>query len=331
MRYLFLIIMSLLGLHATAQQAEYKKLIMQGEYVAAEMQLEKALAAAPNDLTLLKDKLFLQFLQRDFAAAIELGKKLSERTDADFQVFQQLGLTYAAIADYKEAEKLYIKGIQRFPTSGVLYADYGAMLQAAGKKAEAIVQWEKGIATDPNYPGNYFYAVKHYALADDWFPVMLYGELFLNLESFSQRTTEVKNLLYESCKRIFSLPDMLQAIPANRKPSAFEKAVLGNFSKFAPMIREGVTPEILTAIRTRFLLAWMQSDLVKQFPYELFQHLNQLLREGHFDAYHQWLFGMVASPSAYQLWLNSHETEVEKFKKYQRSNLFKIPVGQYYR
>lgn len=331
MRYLFLIIMSLLGLHATAQQAEYKKLIMQGEYVAAEMQLEKALAAAPNDLTLLKDKLFLQFLQRDFAAAIELGKKLSERTDADFQVFQQLGLTYAAIADYKEAEKLYIKGIQRFPTSGVLYADYGAMLQAAGKKAEAIVQWEKGIATDPNYPGNYFYAVKHYALADDWFPVMLYGELFLNLESFSQRTTEIKNLLYESCKRIFSLPDMLQAIPANRKPSAFEKAVLGNFSKFAPMIREGVTPEILTAIRTRFLLAWMQSDLVKQFPYELFQHLNQLLREGHFDAYHQWLFGMVASPSAYQLWLNSHETEVEKFKKYQRSNLFKIPVGQYYR
>lgn len=331
MRYLFLIIMSLLGLHATAQQAEYKKLIMQGEYSAATTQLEKALAAAPNDLGLLKDKLFLQFLQRDFAAAIELGKKLSERTDADFQVFQQLGLTYAAIADYKEAEKLYIKGIQRFPTSGVLYADYGAMLQAAGKKAEAIVQWEKGIATDPNYPGNYFYAVKHYALADDWFPVMLYGELFLNLESFSQRTTEIKNLLYESCKRIFSLPDMLQAIPAKRKPSAFEKAVLGNFSKFAPMIREGVTPEILTAIRTRFLLAWMQSDLVKQFPYELFQHLNQLLREGHFDAYHQWLFGMVASPSAYQLWLNSHETEVEKFKKYQRSNLFKIPVGQYYR
>lgn len=331
MRYLFMIILSLLGLCATAQQAEYKKLIMQGEYAAAEMQLEKALAAAPNELSLLKDKLFLQFLQRDFAAAIELGKKLSERTDADFQVFQQLGLTYAAIADYKEAEKLYIKGIQRFPTSGVLYADYGAMLQAAGKKAEAIVQWEKGIATDPNYPGNYFYAVKQYALADDWFPVMLYGELFLNLESFSQRTTEIKNLLYESCKRIFSLSDMLQAIPASRKPSAFEKAVLGNFSKFAPMIREGVTPEILTAIRTRFLLAWMQSDLVKQFPYELFQHLNQLLREGHFDAYHQWLFGMVASPSAYQLWLNNHEAEVEKFKKYQRSNLFKIPAGQYYR
>ena len=331
MRYLFLIIWSILGLYATAQQPEYKKLIMQGEYAAAEMQLEKALATAPNDLSLLKDKLFLQYLQRDFAGAIELGKKLAERTDADFQVFQQLGLTYAAIADYKEADKLYLKGIQRFPTSGVLYADYGAMLQAAGKKAEAIAQWEKGISTDPNYPANYFFAVKHYALAEDWFPVMLYGELFLNLESFSQRTTEIKNLLYESCKRIFSLSDMLQAIPATRKPTAFEKAVLGNFSRFAPMIREGVTPEVLTAIRTRFLLAWMQSDLNKQFPFELFQHLNQLLREGHFDAYHQWLFGMVASPSAYQLWINSHEAEVEKFKKYQRSNLFKIPAGQYYR
>lgn len=331
MRYLLLIILCLYGLHATAQQAEYKKLIMQGEYAAAEMQLEKALAAAPNDLTLLKDKLFLQFLQRDFAGAIELGKQLVARNDADFQVFQQLGLTYAAIADYKEADKLYVSGILRFPASGVLYADYGAMLQAAGKKAEAIVQWEKGIAADPNYPANYFYAVKYYAAADDWFPVMLYGELFLNVESFSQRTTEIKNLLYESSKRIFSLSDMLQAIPATRKPTAFEKAVLGNFSRFAPMIREGVTPEVLTAIRTRFLLAWMQSDLNKQFPFELFQHLNQLLREGHFDAYHQWLFGMVASPSAYQLWINSHEAEVEKFKKYQRSNLFKIPAGQYYR
>lgn len=331
MRVALLLICVLFGLRVMAQQPEHKKLIMQGEYAAATTQLEKALAAAPNDLVLLKDKLFLQFLQRDFAGAIELGKQLIERNDADFQVFQQLGLTYAAIADYKEAEKLYIKGIQRFPTSGVLYADYGAMLQAAGKKAEAIVQWEKGIATDPNYPANYFFAVKHYALAEDWFPVMLYGELFLNLESFSQRTTEIKNLLYESCKRIFSLSDMLQAIPASRKPNAFEKAVLGNFNKFGSMIREGVTPEVLTAIRTRFLLSWMQSDLNKQFPFELFQHLNQLLREGHFDAYHQWLFGMVASPSAYQIWLNNHDTEVEKFKKYQRSNLFKIPAGQYYR
>ena len=43
-----------------------------------------------------------------------------------------------------------------------------------------------------------------------------------------------------------------------------------------------------------------------------------------FDAYNQWLFGAAASPSAYQIWLNTHDKEAAAFKQYQQNKVFKL-------
>ena len=47
-----------------------------------------------------------------------------------------------------------------------------------------------------------------------------------------------------------------------------------------------INPESLTMIRTRFILEWMDNG---QFPHKLFEFQQQLLREGLFPAYNQWL------------------------------------------
>jgi hypothetical protein len=91
----------------------------------------------------------------------------------------------------------------------------------------------------------------------------------------------------------------------------------------------GLSPETLTMIRTRFILDWFNSSAEK-FPFRLFEYQQQLLREGMFEAYNQWLFGSVQNLTAYQAWTNTHAPEYNEFSRFQKGRIFKLPQGQYY-
>src|SRR3954452_9324432 len=79
------------ALHETA-----RSLMRQGDFENAMLVLDKALLLKPDDIDLLKDQAFVAYLKRDFATSIEIGKKITARTDADVQSFQILGLSYKA-------------------------------------------------------------------------------------------------------------------------------------------------------------------------------------------------------------------------------------------
>ena len=71
-----------------------------------------------------------------------------------------------ALNDTKEAEKIYKKGIKKFPNSGPLYNEYGELLLGQ-KDYNAIKQWEKGIEVNPGYSKNYYNACKYYYFTTD--------------------------------------------------------------------------------------------------------------------------------------------------------------------
>ena len=87
-------------------------------------------------------------MQRDNAKALEVIKPLLDRDDADDQCFQIAGNIYKQLEQPKECDKLYRKGIKKFPDSGALYNELGELLWAQ-KDFTAIKQWEKGIEVDP--------------------------------------------------------------------------------------------------------------------------------------------------------------------------------------
>jgi hypothetical protein len=91
----------------------------------------------------------------------------------------------------------------------------------------------------------------------------------------------------------------------------------------------GINAESLTMLRTRFILEWA-GDNYSKYPFKLFELQQQLLQEGMFDAYNQWIFGAAQSLPAYQNWVNAHAAEYGEFNRFQKSRLFKIPAGQYY-
>ncbi len=71
-------------------------------------------------------------------------------------------------------------------------------------------------------------------------------------------------------------------------------------------------------------------QILKQHPFKLFDYHQQLIREGMFEAYNQWLFGTVENLAAYDNWTKTHSDAYTKFSNFQKSRVFKIPSGQYY-
>jgi tetratricopeptide (TPR) repeat protein len=315
------------SLHETAQG-----FLKQGDYENAILVLNRALQLQPNDLQISKDLLFTYYLKRDFAKALEVGKPLADRQDADVQSFQMVGLVYKAIAEDKEAEKLYKKGLKKFPGEGVLYSEYADLI-AEKEPANALKLWEKGIEVDPNNSSNYYFVAKRYAASGEILWSILYAEIFLNMESFTPRSTEMKNLLLDQYKKFFVAGYTAPTPPSTGKkapPMSFTKAVAEVLTNQQSQTGFGITPESLTAIRTRFILEWYDK-YAEKFPFKLFEHQRQLLQEGMFEAYNFWLFGPAASLRTYQTWEQFHKDELNTFLGFVRSKVFKVPAGQQYK
>lgn len=329
---LILSLLALAGPSSFAQQPDAKTIQetaktfeRRGDYANAIVVLTRALQQDPKNFELLKDLSFDYYLQRDYAKGLEIARPLTERSDADVQCYQLAGLFYKAIEEAPACEKLYKAGIKRWPLSGVLYSEYGEMLWAR-QDYSAIKQWEKGIEVDPNYSSNYYNASKYYFFTYDKVWSLLYGEIFVNLESYSKRTAEIKGLLLEGYKKLFADADMLKN--QNIK-NPFVAAWLNVTGKLGSSIAQGVTAESLIALRSHFILNWYEK-YPANYPFRLFDYQCQLLKEGLFDAYNQWIFGAAENLPAFQNWTNTHSDEYTRFSNFQKGRVFKLPAGQYY-
>ncbi|MBC7829795.1 MAG: tetratricopeptide repeat protein [Chitinophagaceae bacterium] len=303
-----------------------KTFIRQGDYSNAILVLNKSLQADPDNFEIKKDLAFAYYLHRDYVKALETAKPLADASNADIQSYQILGMVYKAIEERKECEKMYKIAIKKFPKSGVLHNEYGEMLWSKKDFAEAVKLWERGIEVEPNYSGNYYNAAKYYYFSLDKVWGIVYGELFVNLESYSKRTAEIRNLLLDGYKKLFADADMSKN--QNTK-NEFVRAFLETMKKNASVVSSGVTPESLVALRTRFILDW-NTGTGNRLPYRLFDYHTQLLKAGMFDAYNQWIFGIAKDLAAFQVWTTTHTDEYNKFNTFQKNRVFKLPEGQYY-
>ncbi len=309
-------------LHETARD-----FLKNGDYDNAILVLNRAIEQEPTNKEMLKDLVYASYLKRDFAKAREVGETLIKRPDADVPTYQMLGLTYKAIAEYKEAEKLYKSGIKKFPNEGVLYSEYGEMIVEKNPD-EGLKMFEKGIEADVNHSTNYYHVAKAYAQKGEILWSILYAEIFLNLESFTARGTEIKNLLLDEYKKFFTTST--ESTYSEKKTNDFTKSVAAILNEQQNQASFGITPETLTAIRTRFILQWFDKYEDK-FPFRLFDHQRQLLQEGLFDAYNQWIFGPASNLASYQLWQKYHSEDYNEYLTFVRSKVFRIPEGQQYR
>ena len=297
----------------------------QGDYVNATVVLTRALSLDPKSTPIAKDLAQTYYYQSDYTKAINTIKPTLDRDDADDQCFQIAASIYRGLEDAEETDKTYRKGIKKFPESGPLYNAYGELLSAK-EDPNAIKQWEKGIEMDPSFSKNYYNASKYYFASTDKVWSILYAETFINMEPLGSRTPEIKGLLLDSYKKLFTEANL---VPTVKTKNAFLDAFLQTMNKQSVVASNGINPETLTMIRTRFVLDWY-AEFGNKFPYKQFELQRQLLQDGLFDAYNQWIFGAAQNLPAYQNWTSTHSTEYGEFSRFQKGRIFKVPAGQYY-
>lgn len=311
-----------------AAQETAKGFVRQGDYPNAILVLNRALQKDASNFELQKDLAFAYYLQRDYAHAMGVARPLADREEADVPSYQILGLIYKALEERKDCEKMYRTALKKYPTSGVLYSEYGEMLWSKKDFKEAIKQWEKGIEADPNHSGNYYNAAKYYYFTQDKVWSIVYGEIFVNLESYSKRTPEIKTILLDSYKKLFTDANLNKG---QDMKNDFVRLFLETIQTQSGYIASnGITPESLSAIRTKFIVDWFSKNATGH-PFRLFEYQQQLLKAGMFEAYNQWIFGAAANLSTYESWTKLHTEEVNQFNNFQQNRVFKLPAsGQYY-
>lgn len=299
--------------------------MQQGDHANAIIVLNRAIALQPGNVEIGKDLALNYYYSKNYTKALDVLKPMIEKETADDQCYQIAGDAWQALEQPKEAEKIYRKGVKKVSPAGALYNELGSLLWSQGD-VSAIKQWEKGIETDPAYPGNYYHAAKYYYLSTDRVWGLIYGEVFLNMDPQGAYAAEIKNLLLEGYKKLFTDANLEKHNPEKNN---FVAAFLSAMNKQSSVAAAGITAESLTMIRTRFILDWYPANAAR-FPHRLFDLQKQLLQDGLFDAYNQWIFASAQNLSAYQSWVNSHTKEYNELGRFQKNRVFKISAGQYY-
>ncbi len=298
-----------------------------GDWKNALFLFKRALQQSPENVGIRNDIAYAYYLQHDYKNALEAIKPAIESDQSDVQSFQIAGTIYRAIDDIKNGTKVYQKGLKKYPLSGALYSEYGELLWQK-KDLNAIYEWQKGIKADPNFPGNYYNASRYYYFTTDKVWSVIYGEVFVNLESYTKRTAEIKNLLAEGYEKLFLTTNLLKDFD-EKKQTAFEKAFLTSMNTQSAELSGGIAIENIIKVRAGFLAYWYK-NYASTFPFRLFDYQKQLLESGMFDAYNEWIFSSGVNPDAYQQWVANNKDAYDHFNNFQRGRVFKLPKDQYY-
>jgi len=302
-----------------------KNYMIDGDYANAESLLSQAFSADTNNLTYIKDLSLCYFFQREYNRAVGILAPVIGRGQGDDQCYQLLGNLYKLQKNLTACSQLYTEALKKYPENGAFYKEIGELFERSNDP-QCIAFWEKGIEKDPAYPGNYFMACRYYHVQNEHIWSALYGEIFLNLDPFNDRTPEIKDILLNDYTYLLKSL-VIEGLP--KEKNKFIQRTISFFHKQSDLINTGINTATLTMLRTRFILDWY-ADKPEKFPFALFDHHRQLLRRGLFEAYNQWLFGSSENLITFQYWTQLHSNEYNDFIKYQRSAPFVFPKGNYH-
>jgi tetratricopeptide (TPR) repeat protein len=256
--------------------------------------------------------------------------------DADEQTFQALGTSYYASGSYRKAKSTFEAGVERYPHSGIIYNAWGKMYEEDKQEEEGLKTYIKGIEADPGYHLNYYDAAQAYMTTNKPVWAIMYGEMFINMEQQTTRSQETRTMLIRAYNRLFNAIAREETPRYGKKQDAtasstngFEEAVYSIYIKLTPVVADGMTTENLTMLRTRFLMDWYL-QYAQKYPFTLFQRQDELIRDGYFDIYNQWLFGKAENAAQYDAWNKFHPDAMPDMEEWLKANKFQPTAADAY-
>jgi len=299
-----------------------------GDYANAIMMYSQAIRQAPSDVSLRRDLSYTYFLSGDTKKAKEIIDPVISSDAADEQTYQVASAVENALGNTGKARRLLNEGISKFSHSGLLYNSKGNLYSGEQDTKNALEAYNMGIKADPAYPMNYYNAARIYFQKEDPVWALIYGEIYVNLDPASPRTGEIKKMMIDAYRILFS-PGKDEELPGFKSGSTGAGSNKGNsfagiFRKLmlqsAPAISDGLGVENLIMLRTRFMLAYSK-DYAISYPFTLLAYQDKMLHDGVYDAYNRWLFGAADNSQDFSLWIKVNSKEYTAYENWRKTNL----------
>jgi hypothetical protein len=281
------------------------KLMEEGKFNESSAKILEAKKFDLNNWDLRYVEAYLFYKKKQYPEAIANLEAMVKSGNAISNSYKLLGNCYELKGDKLKAIETYRLGLKAFPNSGEMLMEMGLVEMFNKNYKIALEYFEKGIKTDPTYPSNYYWAAKLYNQSSEKVWVIVYGEMFMNIERNTDRTIDMGMLLYDLYKESFTKkPDTAQYLQLTQmwlkpesksgsliKPKAkrtFEQAFTESMSQST--IRKDFNLGVLANYRNNFLTEWFNGSQPKDFPNVLFNYLKKMKDEGKFEMYNYWLF-----------------------------------------
>jgi len=308
-------------------QESARAYLNRADYANAIMMYNQAIRQAPSDVSLRRDLAYTYFLSGDAKKAKEIIDPVVASSSADEQTFQVASAIENTLGNTGKAKRVLKDGLSKFPNSGLLYNSQGNVFLRDKDNKSALEAYRKGIVAEPSYHMNYYNASKIYFQNDDAVWALLYGEIYVNLEPTSMRASEIKKMMIDAYRKLFS-PGKDDELPKFKAGNTSTGASLQDFdgvfkslmTQNASAISDGLNTENLIMLRTRFMLAYMRNYSIN-LPFTLFSYQDKMLHDGVYDAYNQWLFGAVENAQEFSLWIKTNSKSYSDFERWRTSNL----------
>ncbi len=304
--------------------------------------LDEAQKLAPDDYNYPYEIAYCYRVKENYNKGIEVMQKVMTFPDIREECYQMLGDLYDLNGDSTMALRSFADGLQKFPNAGSLYLETGNVYFLREQFLTALPWYEKGIEVDPAYPSNYYRAAQIYTSSSESIWGMIYGELFMNLERNSRRTSDMSSWLYKTYKSnivIKSKDSMEVHFCQNHQMEIDENTIKQGkemrlpFSlMYEPLLimsmsfNDTIDVAALCNMRKKFISLYYEKDFNKKYPNVLFEYQHTIEKAGHIDAYNHWVL-MKGNEDAFVKWKDSHSSEWESFIKWFQANPIEITTA----
>lgn len=309
-----------------------RELHSQGNLRAAIVRYQQAIQIAPEVVLLHRELAQAYYLAQGYDEAMQTLDPIIKKGDADAETYKIMAQCLVAINEGKKARKLLKEALEKMPGSGTLHHQAGLIYEQDGEMVYALESWLDGIKKDPSYHMNYYEAARTYLDAGKPIWTILYGEIFVNMEQYTQRSFDTRKMMIDAYTKYYSTVST-GTVPkygsADSKNISFEDAVNTVLIRLSPVVSDGITTENLVMLRTRFIMDWTL-QYAQQFPFALFGRHDMMIRDGYFDIYNQWLFGRVENRQQYEAWTKFHENAMGRMENWLRQHPYQPDERGFY-
>lgn len=311
------------------------KIMDKGAYDESIEMLKKAQKLDPENHNYPYEIGYAYLMKKDYKNAIKTYEKVIKYKEINDQCYTMLGNVYDMNGNPEKAIETYKKGLEVFPESGRLHFEQGTVLQGLKKYNEALASWEEGVEVSPAYPSNYHSASIFFCKYTDqkiW--GFFYGELFMNIERGSAKTSELSKLLYDTYNEAISVKSKKELKVTFSKSNEMTVPSDGGefklpFTMYFEMNMllaatselmldkkkakdEQISIQALSNMRTTFIEAWFEKENNVIYPNILFDWHKKLMDEKQFEAYNYWLL-MKGNETEFDAWYEENKKQFDDF------------------